>query len=594
MALENLHCPQFVDFTNNATFDMFDGADVYFERGIVGELGLGFDDNVNNKDGIDELIAALNNNTNLNEKKANDKKDSGISEALSISPNQVQIIQNDKNTKKNKIQKSDSNKTKNKPQAYNRTRTNSNTSVTSVGSNTAKVKTQDQKLKEQQQNTQNIVKKTIAKMTAAFKNSTKQTTQAESSNTSQFKLKTKLTNPTRLNDKKKNDPVKVEYQANNNNNSNNKKNELEISSSEQNSTNNRRCSSVPRTLKEKQDLSKQISLGEKIQSFFSRDTYKTLTKTKQKPTIPEVRNQSRSCSRHGSDNEDENGQKERKSRLDDTKNKGTVAKKSNSRGVLNEQKSPNNTTYKPRQRSVDRKDPAPVSLPYQGVKFIPKLAHKYTPVEPFSNNEERSKQTAARKEEKIKKLQEIEMNKTCDRITSTNTSLIDKKPNQRLNNSVNNLKSTNNKENSICLNISSQEQNMSTLQNSLCINDNSKLANTSTISNSSRKNVKPVLLHTEARAHKRHQYDQYLKDKERMAEMIKKNLEMQKMIENKNEIKKLRSQLNFKSKPFKEVKPMEIKPSEKPLTDPKSPEFASKNISSLAMSQSHDDLSSQT
>ena len=32
MALDNLHCPQFVDFTNNATFDMFDGADHFFGK----------------------------------------------------------------------------------------------------------------------------------------------------------------------------------------------------------------------------------------------------------------------------------------------------------------------------------------------------------------------------------------------------------------------------------------------------------------------------------------------------------------------------------------------------------------------------------
>ena len=30
MALENLRCPQFVDFTNVATFSFDDGADIYF------------------------------------------------------------------------------------------------------------------------------------------------------------------------------------------------------------------------------------------------------------------------------------------------------------------------------------------------------------------------------------------------------------------------------------------------------------------------------------------------------------------------------------------------------------------------------------
>jgi hypothetical protein len=47
-------------------------------------------------------------------------------------------------------------------------------------------------------------------------------------------------------------------------------------------------------------------------------------------------------------------------------------------------------------------------LPYQGVRFIPKVSHKYNPSEPFSN-EERSKQLMIKKE--IKKFNEIETNK---------------------------------------------------------------------------------------------------------------------------------------------------------------------------------------
>ena len=37
MELDNLHCPQFVDFTNTATFDIYDGADVYFGKRERGE-----------------------------------------------------------------------------------------------------------------------------------------------------------------------------------------------------------------------------------------------------------------------------------------------------------------------------------------------------------------------------------------------------------------------------------------------------------------------------------------------------------------------------------------------------------------------------
>lgn len=80
-------------------------------------------------------------------------------------------------------------------------------------------------------------------------------------------------------------------------------------------------------------------------------------------------------------------------------------------------------------------------------------------------------------------------------------------------------------------------------------------------------------LNTEQRAVKRQQFDQYLKDKERMQELVKKDLELQKANENKKEVQKLRSQMIIKSHPIKQFKPMEIKPSDKPLTDPKSPQL---------------------
>lgn len=268
-------------------------------------------------------------------------------------------------------------------------------------------------------------------------------------------------------------------------------------------------------------------------------------------------------------------------------------------------------------------------LPYQGVKFIPKLSHKYGAGEPF-NLEERNKQLAAKKERETKKLQEIEVNqvttesalnafneskmkKTQQIITTTKTinrSLLNSSLNNNNNNNNNNKYIVCNKENLISTltyhcqqdsyNINADsinsnnnnnnnqddanehKQNNMISINTTSIGNDSILSNkggggvnTSTMSNSSRKRVdlKPVLLHTEARAQKRHQYDQYLKDKERMAELIKKNLEMQKLVESKQETLKYRSQLVFKSKPFKQIKPMEVRPSNKPLTEPKSPQL---------------------
>lgn len=80
-------------------------------------------------------------------------------------------------------------------------------------------------------------------------------------------------------------------------------------------------------------------------------------------------------------------------------------------------------------------------------------------------------------------------------------------------------------------------------------------------------------LHTEQRAAKRQQFDQVLKNKEKMQEQAKKDREMQKAIDNENERQKLRSQMTFKAWPYKPRQPMEIRSSDKPLTDPRSPQL---------------------
>jgi hypothetical protein len=119
---------------------------------------------------------------------------------------------------------------------------------------------------------------------------------------------------------------------------------------------------------------------------------------------------------------------------------------------------------------------------------------------------------------------------------------------------------------------------------------NIKAMNLSTIStaSSSKRSTneqKPMFLRTEERAQKRQQYDDYLKEKERMADAIRKNIEMQKMFQEKNEIKIIRENQQFKSRPFKLGKPMIIKPSEKPLTEAKSPLIFKTSSSSICQSQ---------
>ena len=83
----------------------------------------------------------------------------------------------------------------------------------------------------------------------------------------QLKLKSKCTN-SQTNKKKQEGPLKV---------FDSKLNQEIVNETTTSSSNgNRRCSSVPRTLKEKQALNKQqITFGEKIQNFFTRDSNKS-------------------------------------------------------------------------------------------------------------------------------------------------------------------------------------------------------------------------------------------------------------------------------------------------------------------------------
>jgi len=103
----------------------------------------------------------------------------------------------------------------------------------------------------------------------------------------------------------------------------------------------------------------------------------------------------------------------------------------------------------------------------------------------------------------------------------------------------------------------------------------------------------PGLLHTELRALRRNEFEQQLKEKERMAMLKRRDLEMDKMRKQQEEINRLRSQIIFKSNPIKQYKPVEVKPSEKPLTEPRSPLFnASMHRQRSLISNSTSNLSS--
>lgn len=78
-------------------------------------------------------------------------------------------------------------------------------------------------------------------------------------------------------------------------------------------------------------------------------------------------------------------------------------------------------------------------------------------------------------------------------------------------------------------------------------------------------------LHTELRAQKRQEFEQQMKEKERIVANIKRDMEMEKLRKLDEEIQKIRAQNTFRSRPIKHFRPVEIKPSTKLLTDPRSP-----------------------
>ena len=128
---------------------------------------------------------------------------------------------------------------------------------------------------------QSLVKKTIAKVTAAFKTSSKPVAAPGpvDHNSLRSRLTSKKSNATNATGYTRHDgPLRVEYEKPSNG-------ARVLSPSNQSSATNRRCSSVPRTLREKQALVRSgaiaetdvhvapptatTTLGEKIQNFFS-------------------------------------------------------------------------------------------------------------------------------------------------------------------------------------------------------------------------------------------------------------------------------------------------------------------------------------
>ena len=109
--------------------------------------------------------------------------------------------------------------------------------------------------------------------------------------------------------------------------------------------------------------------------------------------------------------------------------------------------------------------------------------------------------------------------------------------------------------------------------------------------NTSSSTANPGYLHTELRAFKRQEYDQSMREKEKMASLLKQELESDKLKKQQEEIQKIRMQRNFRSNPVKHYKPVELKPSVRPLTDPKSPQLSNSmlKLNSSAMGRHNDE-----
>jgi hypothetical protein len=147
------------------------------------------------------------------------------------------------------------------------------------------------------------------------------------------------------------------------------------------------------------------------------------------------------------------------------------------------------------------------------------------------------------------------------KVNSTNTSIVNPKPTSNIS----------------LVKPSSSDYHLNSTQNSNNNNNNNISISSSSALDSSRMRKKPdkqasnSFLHTELRALKRQEYDQSMKEKEKMAIQVKQDLDSERLKKEQEEIQKIRMQRTFRTQPIKHYKPIEIKHSEKPLTDPKSP-----------------------
>lgn len=80
-------------------------------------------------------------------------------------------------------------------------------------------------------------------------------------------------------------------------------------------------------------------------------------------------------------------------------------------------------------------------------------------------------------------------------------------------------------------------------------------------------------LHSDRRAAERQQFDEKLKKREAEQEAIMKRMEQLREMEREKEVRQMRREAVHKAQPVKQYKPVHIHPSEKPITDARSPKW---------------------
>ena len=240
---------------------------------------------------------------------------------------------------------------------------------------------------------------------------------------------------------------------------------------------------------------------------------------------------------------------------------------------------------------------APNKPLYQGVKFIPKLPHKFS-----AETSEKVSNVSTLPLEEILKSRPVCLQKSYNQVNKSSNEIPgSKKPtilirsasgksasfkqskpvNSNLGASSSFMTNNNNKSklvnNTHLIKPAKSDQNLDSANTSSILETNNRLNDSKTRKRTDTSKQNGNFLHTEVRALRRNEYDQMMKDRERQGALIKQELEAKELKRQMDEIQRLRMARSFKSNPIKHYNKVEVKPSERPLTEPKTPPLSASN-----------------